>query len=61
VTPAYDRGVREVAEERGQMLCEVLEDSLAAWRKLLAVAQAEGLTAEELLDAALEDRRATSS
>ncbi len=61
VTPAYDQGVREVAAERGQMLCEVMEDALAAWRKLLEASRAEGVTPEALLDAMLERRQTITS
>lgn len=57
VSPAYDQQVRDIAMERGMLLVEVLEASLAVYRRLAEAADAAGEKPEQALDRLLTHHR----
>lgn len=54
VSAEWDGRLREAAQARGMMLVEVLEQSLMAWERICAVADAHGRAPESVLESALK-------
>jgi len=56
VSPSYDEQIRDVAADRGMLIVEVLEASLAAYLRLAAAGEAAGETPEQVLERLLSGK-----